>query len=86
MSLTTYTQEETEDVTAMTEMLNPPTQLVTELKAREESELRDLLDRVGVKIEVAITKEQLEQLNRLWWAIWFTLKEKDHAGTSERSN
>jgi hypothetical protein len=51
--------------------------LVEELRQREESELRDLLDRVGVKIEVAITKEQLEQLNRLWWAIWFTLKEKE---------
>jgi hypothetical protein len=61
----------------MTEMLNPPTHLATELRLREESELRDLLDRVGVKIEVAITKEQLEQLNRLWWAIWFTLKEKE---------
>jgi hypothetical protein len=51
--------------------------LVDELRKREESELRDLLNRIGVKINVALTKEQLQELNKLWWCTWLVLREKN---------
>jgi len=80
MSLTMYIQGEMEAVTAMTEMLNPPTQLVTELRrAYGTKQLEELLAKIEVKISVAADRDELMHYNRLFWAVYFVLTEKQNA-------